>query len=160
MSISAPKDDLSFLERSEQFPAARSSLMAKVRGKNTTPEIAVRKAAHGLGYRFRLHQRTLPGSPDLVFPARRKVIFVHGCFWHRHDGCRKTTTPKTRADFWNSKFQTNVARDARDRVALESAGWEVMVVWECETKDRAKLETLIRRFLGPSGSGHMKWPSP
>lgn len=121
--------------------------MARVRGKHTKPEIAVRKMAHALGYRFRLHRRNLPGTPDLVFPGRRKAIFVHGCFWHRHENCPRCTTPKTRAVFWNDKFAANMARDARNRCALEGAGWTVLTVWECETLDTGALKATLAEFL-------------
>ncbi len=116
--------------------AARSALMRRVGGKNTTPERAVRRAAHSLGYRFRVHRRDLPGTPDLTFPRLRKVIFVHGCFWHRHEGCVRTTTPKTRAGYWCEKFEHNIERDRRNIATLSALGWDVLVVWECETFDR------------------------
>src|SRR5688572_7203379 len=103
---------------------ARRALMARVRAKNSKPETAVRSAAHALGYRFRLHRRDLPGTPDLVFPSRRKVIFVHGCFWHRHPGCARTSSPKTRATYWEKKFQANVARDAARLAELRELGWD------------------------------------
>ncbi len=121
----------------------RSALMSRVKAKGTKPELNVRRVAHGLGYRYRLHRRDLPGSPDLVFPGRRKALFVHGCFWHRHQGCRKTTMPKTRAKFWQRKFDDNVRRDERVIAALRELGWDVLVVWECETSD----EDLLRRTL-------------
>ena len=98
----------------------RSALMSRVKAKDTKPELRVRRSAHGLGYRYRLHRRDLPGSPDLVFPGRRKALFVHGCFWHRHQGCRKTTMPKTRAKFWQRKFDDNVRRDERVIAALRA----------------------------------------
>ncbi|WP_225897128.1 very short patch repair endonuclease [Brevundimonas goettingensis] len=110
--------------------------MRKVRGKNTTPEIKVRSALHRAGYRFRLHRKDLPGSPDIVLPSRKAVVFVHGCFWHRHPGCRAASSPSTRADFWNAKFTRNVARDRENIQNLESLGWRVHVVWECETNGR------------------------
>jgi len=122
--------------------------MARIRGKDTKPELIVRRLAHALGYRFRLHRRDLPGSPDLVFPSRRKIVFVHGCFWHRHPGCKKTTTPSTRHDFWQKKFDQNVERDIRKEVQLIAAGWDVLVVWECETRDAARLTSTLREFLG------------
>ncbi|AYV45183.1 very short patch repair endonuclease [Caulobacter flavus] len=128
-------------------PERRSWLMARVKGQNTLPEIIVRRMAHSLGYRFRLHVRELPGSPDLVFPRRRAVVFVHGCFWHRHDGCRKATSPKSREDFWNEKFERNVARDRRVKSELELMGWRVLVVWECETRDPEKLALDLQAFL-------------
>jgi DNA mismatch endonuclease (patch repair protein) len=121
--------------------------MASVKGKNSKPEIAVRSIAHRLGYRFRLHRRDLAGTPDLVFPRRQKLIFVHGCFWHRHRNCSRTTTPKTRAAFWAQKFSDNVKRDARAQRRLRAEGWDVLVVWECETFERESLEARLRDFL-------------
>jgi DNA mismatch endonuclease (patch repair protein) len=108
--------------------------MSRVGGKNTTPELTVRKAAHSLGLRFRLHRGDLPGTPDLVFPKWRTVIFVHGCFWHRHIGCAKANTPKTRTDYWAEKFRHNVQRDSRNEKLLREAGWWVLTIWECEVK--------------------------
>lgn len=127
-------------------------MMSGIRGQNTKPEVAVRKLAHRLGYRFRLHRRDLPGTPDLVFPGRKKVVFVHGCFWHRHPGCRFAYNPKTRADFWNAKFDTNVARDVRVRSQLEELGWDVFVVWECQIADTERLETGLQEFLEAGSS--------
>ena len=121
--------------------------MSRVRQKNTDPELAVRRCLHLLGYRFRLHRRDLPGTPDIVLPKYRTVIFVHGCFWHRHPGCNKTTMPKTRVDFWSRKFQANTERDARKEQALRAIGWRPCVIWECETKDTKKLKSLLSRFL-------------
>jgi DNA mismatch endonuclease (patch repair protein) len=126
--------------------AERSELMSRVRQKNTKPEIVVRQLLHGMGYRFRLHYRELPGTPDVVFPGLRKAIFVHGCFWHRHPGCRRASTPKTRGDFWQSKFAANQARDARKIAELEALGWTTIVVWECEIRD-ADLPGRMRAFL-------------
>lgn len=126
----------------------RSALMSRVKAKDTKPELRVRRSAHGLGYRYRLHRRDLPGSPDLVFPGRRKALFVHGCFWHRHQGCRKTTMPKTRAKFWQRKFDDNVRRDERVIAALRELGWDVLVVWECETSDENLLRRTLIEFLG------------
>lgn len=127
----------------------RSRLMSRVRGKNTKPELIVRRLVHSIAYRYRLHRRDLPGSPDLVFPKRRKVLFVHGCFWHRHKGCRMTTTPKTRAKFWLGKFAANEARDARNMLSLKAKGWKAEVIWECETRNLSSLERKVRAFLGP-----------
>jgi DNA mismatch endonuclease, patch repair protein len=110
----------------------RSAMMAAVRQKNTKPELFLRRALHKAGLRFRLHQRTLPGTPDIVLPCRGVAIFVNGCFWHRHKDCPKTTTPATRTDFWLEKFEKNVARDSRARRALRVLGWTVITVWECE----------------------------
>ncbi|MBK3403451.1 DNA mismatch endonuclease Vsr [Methylorubrum populi] len=133
------------------LPTERSRLMGNVRGKDTTPEMVVRKTAHALGYRFRLHRKGLPGSPDLVFASRRKVVFVHGCFWHRHPSCRKASTPKTRPEFWRAKFARNVERDAKNERDLRAAGWEVLIVWECETRDVAELARVLHAFLGEAG---------
>ena len=133
--------------------AARSAHMARVRSKNTRPEMIVRKLVFAAGYRYRLHLRKLPGSPDLVFPSRKKVIFVHGCFWHRHDNCAASRIPKSRVDFWSDKLNGNKARDLRNRDALIQAGWQVLVIWECELDDLMVLENRLRSFLGPSASG-------
>jgi len=121
--------------------------MALIGTKDTRPELAVRRLLHRLGYRYRLHRRDLPGRPDICFLGRRKAIFVHGCFWHRHDGCRRTTTPKTRTSFWKAKFARNVARDRMNLTDLGRLGWEVMVVWECETTDLEGLAPRLVRFL-------------
>lgn len=131
--------------------AQRSALMSKIRGKNTQPELRVRGLAHSLGYRFRLHRRDLPGSPDIVFPGLKKAIFVHGCFWHRH-GCGRAYTPKTRTEFWTRKFAANVARDTRAQVALQRAGWDVLVIWECQTSSTQRLLGRLSRFLGRSAA--------
>jgi DNA mismatch endonuclease (patch repair protein) len=120
-------------------PARRSANMAKVRGKDTGPELVVRRVAHGLGLRFRLHRRDLPGRPDLVFARYHLAVFVHGCFWHRHENCKRATMPGTRAGFWEAKFKSTVERDARQQSALEVAGWRVLTLWECDLKDRTQL---------------------
>lgn len=122
--------------------------MRKVRGRDTTPEMIVRRFLHGKGYRFRIHARDIPGRPDIVFRGRRKAIFVHGCFWHRHEGCKRTTTPKTRRKFWEDKFSANQKRDANVVSSLQHEGWEVIVVWECETEDIDRLESRLVSFLG------------
>ena len=130
-------------------PEERSALMSRIRGVNTKPELIVRRALHAQGYRFRLYGRGLPGRPDLVFRKRRMVVFVHGCFWHRHDGCAKSRLPKTRRDYWRDKFEGNVQRDKRNAQRLAEDGWRVFVVWECEVeKDDALIERLTE-FLGP-----------
>jgi DNA mismatch endonuclease (patch repair protein) len=129
-------------------PEQRSRNMARIRGKDTTPELVVRRLLHQLGYRYRLHEAKLPGSPDVVFPARRKVIFLHGCFWHRHPRCKYAYTPKSRIDFWMSKFERNVTRDARNQRALEGLGWETLVVWECEIHNLDVLRDRLVNFLG------------
>src|SRR5262245_3918995 len=112
--------------------------MSRVGGKNTSPELRVRKAAHKLGLRFRLHRRDLPGTPDIVFPKWKIALFVHGCYWHRHHGCRKASPPSS--PFWAKKFEANVARDSRVAVQLRKLGWRVVVVWECQTKDKSALD--------------------
>lgn len=125
---------------------SRSALMRRVKAKHSKPELAVRRLAHRMGYRFRLHGKSLPGTPDLVFASRRKVIFVHGCFWHRHKGCVRCTTPKTRAAYWANKFEQNTKRDRRNIGLLRQAGWEVLVVWECLTMT-CGLEESLSGFL-------------
>ncbi len=120
--------------------------MARVRQKDTRPEITVRRCLHALGYRFRLHRRDLPGTPDIVLPKRRKAIFVHGCFWHRHPGCPRASMPKTRIEYWETKFRRNVERDQQAVTALQAAGWEPMVIWECQTRDLARLRRLLIEF--------------
>ncbi len=117
--------------------------MSRVRAKDTRPEMIVRRLVHSLGYRYRLHRGDLPGRPDLVFPKRKAIIFVHGCFWHRHARCRKATTPATNRDYWLPKFRQNKLRDNRKQRELERLGWRVVVVWECETGD---LESLKERI--------------
>jgi DNA mismatch endonuclease, patch repair protein len=121
--------------------------MAAIRSEDTGPEMAVRKIAHRLGYRYRLHVRSLPGRPDLVFPSRRKVVFVHGCFWHRHPKCRYTTSPKTRKEFWQAKFASNVARDRSAARKLKRMEWAVLTVWACELKKPDKLTERLNDFL-------------
>jgi DNA mismatch endonuclease, patch repair protein len=128
----------------------RSLIMAAVRSKNTSPEMAVRRIVHALGYRYRLNVPTLPGRPDLVFPARRKVIFVHGCFWHRHNRCRYASSPKTNCEFWESKFAANVARDRRVRRELKKMNWAALTVWQCELKNPEKLTERLDDFLSHS----------
>ncbi len=123
-------------------------MMARIRRKDTVPEIAVRQTLHRLGYRFRLHRRDLPGTPDITLPGRRTILFVHGCFWHRHSGCRFTYSPKSRTDFWSAKFARNIERDKEVGMRLSDLGWHVHVIWECETKDTAELERRLRAVLG------------
>ena len=130
---------------------SRSDIMRAVRRAHTAPEIIVRQELHALGLRFRLHRRDLPGSPDIVLPRLRTVIFVHGCFWHRHSDCRYATTPKTRQEYWLPKFAANIERDARKEAQLQALGWRVLLVWECETKRREELTLRLRREFGLSG---------
>ncbi|MGR3467010.1 MAG: very short patch repair endonuclease [Shimia sp.] len=138
-------------------PERRSANMAAIRAKGMKPEMAVRRLVHAMGYRYRLHRKDLPGKPDLVFGPRRKVIFVNGCFWHRHEDpdCKIARLPKSRLDYWLPKLERNVARDAAACKALEAAGWDVFEVWECQTK-RGDLDALadrLRDFLGPVKGG-------
>lgn len=130
-------------------PKERSARMRLVRSQNTRPEMTVRRLLHGMGYRYRLHDRRMPGSPDLVFGARRKVIFVHGCFWHSHPRCRFARLPKSRLSYWIPKLEANRARDKRNARALRKRGWRVLVVWECELPRQAALARQIAKFLGP-----------
>lgn len=125
----------------------RSALMRRVRRKDTKPEMVVRRLVHSIGGRYRLHRKDLPGSPDLVFPGRRKVIFVHGCFWHRHEGCRLASSPKTRSEFWEGKFLRNQERDQRAIEHLKILGWGTLIIWECETRMPERLSDMIRDFL-------------
>ena len=129
-------------------PEHRSWNMSRIRGKDTGPELRLRSLLHRAGFRYRLHDTTLPGKPDLVLPRYRTVIFVHGCYWHRHSGCKYATTPRTRTDFWLAKFQGTVERDRRTAEALTQRGWRVITVWECELKrDPAGVVFEIRRQL-------------
>lgn len=130
--------------------AERSERMARIRSKDTKPEMRVRQLMHRLGYRFRLHRKDLPGCPDLVFPSRRKVVFVHGCFWHAHEGCKIANRPKSQRSFWDAKFERNKLRDAANQQALKQDGWMVCTVWECETKGLARLAFRLSKFLGPT----------
>ena len=135
--------------RFDDVPLARRRNLSAVTGKNTAPELRVRQMLHAMGYRFRLHRRNLPGTPDIVLPGRREIVEVRGCFWHRHPdpGCRNAVLPKTRADWWAAKLAGTVARDERNLAALRDAGWSVLVLWECETKDLAGLEDRLLSFL-------------
>jgi DNA mismatch endonuclease, patch repair protein len=128
-------------------PETRSRMMRAVRGKNTKPELIVRGLAHELGFRFRLHRTDLPGTPDLVFSRLYSVILVHGCFWHRHRGCAATTTPKDNAELWAAKFRRNVERDRTTVRALRALGWQVLIVWECQTRDAPSLRQKLKCYL-------------
>lgn len=127
----------------------RTQRMRRVRSKDTKPELQVRRLVHGLGYRYRLHAGDLPGRPDLVFRPRRKAVFVHGCFWHRHEGCPRNRLPKSpeRRDFWRNKLDGNAQRDRRNQAALREMGWDVLVIWECETSRVDTLAEKITAFL-------------
>ena len=122
--------------------------MSRIRSRDTKPERVVRTACHHLGLRFRLHRKDLPGKPDLVFPRFKTVLFVHGCYWHSHDCKYGRVKPKTNTEFWQSKRGNTVLRDNRNRASLEALGWRVLVVWECETRDRAGLESFLQRCFG------------
>lgn len=134
-------------EQEPPVTPSRSALMARIGSKNSKPEMIVRRLLHALGYRFRLHAKDLPGRPDIVFRSKKKVIFVHGCFWHRHFGCSKSTTPKTRSEFWSIKFYKNTERDRRVQEDLEEMGWKYLILWECEIKNQDNLSIKIREFL-------------
>ena len=123
----------------------RSWNMSRIPGKNTKPEKRVRSELHRLGYRFRIHRNDLPGKPDIVFVARRIAVFVHGCFWHRHRGCKNCTTPSNNRRFWLNKFGGNISRDSRNRIALRRLGWKCIVIWECETEDFESLRRSLAR---------------
>lgn len=140
--------------------AARSRMMSSIRGKNTKPEMIVRKFLHGKGFRYRLHVRSLPGTPDLVLPKYNVAIFVHGCFWHRHEGCRYATVPDENHEKWRLKFEQNVARDRHHLCSLVQAGWRVIVVWECGLRTavaRDALEELVG-LVREGGSPIVEWP--
>lgn len=125
----------------------RSWIMSRIKSKDTKPELAVRSLLFGMGLRFRLHKSELPGHPDVVLPKLQTVVFVHGCFWHRHKNCRDNSNPATNSEFWQAKFKRNVDRDARNKRELRKLGWRVLTVWECELKNLAKLERRLRRLL-------------
>jgi DNA mismatch endonuclease, patch repair protein len=129
-------------------PASRSALMSRIRGVDTGPELVVRRLLHRLGYRYRLHARGLTGRPDIVFSTRRAIIFVHGCFWHRHD-CGRAYMPKSRREFWQKKFTRNVERDRENQKKLAASEWSVLVLWECEVKADSDLTSRLVQFLGP-----------
>ena len=125
----------------------RSAIMARIKGQNTKPEILVRKLVHSLGYRFRLHQNTLPGKPDLVLRRHEKIIFVHGCFWHGHAGCARATVPSTNIDFWQRKLQGNKKRDMSVRRKLRRKGWKILVIWQCQIRSIEDLRDRLKCFL-------------
>ena len=127
-------------------PQRRSEIMSRVRSKNSGPELIVRRLAFRLGFRYRLHAKDLPGCPDMVFRSRRKVIFIHGCFWHRHEDCALARLPKSRIEFWGPKLEANRKRDGRTRRALAHTGWKILTVWECQLGDLARLSVFIPRW--------------
>src|SRR5580700_2018133 len=126
----------------------RSANMRQIRSKDTAPELLLRQLLHRSGYRFRLHRKDLPGRPDLVFPSRRKVIFVHGCFWHQHQGCVDGRMPKSNTDYWLPKLTNNKKRDSKSRSLLARLGWKCLVIWDCQTIDEKKLRRELKSFLG------------
>ncbi len=130
-------------------PEERSKLMGRIRGKNTRPEMLVRSMLHRAGYRFSLHRANLPGKPDIVLRKYKTIVFVHGCFWHRHKGCKVATTPKSNVEFWKEKFARNVANDRKHRRALRRLGWKVVTVWECELRQPDKVLARLARELAP-----------
>jgi DNA mismatch endonuclease, patch repair protein len=129
-------------------PEERSERMSRVRNKNSIPEMKLRRLVHGLGYRYRLHVGKLPGKPDLVFPGRRSAIFMHGCFWHRHPGCKLARLPKSKLDFWVEKLEANRQRDIAHQKQLRELGWRVLVIWECEMGDIEHVSLMVKTFLG------------
>ncbi len=136
-------------------PVRRSHMMARIRGRDTKPERIVRSHLHQAGLRFRLHARALPGRPDIVLKRWKAVVFVHGCFWHRHRGCPMATTPSTNPEFWRRKFEENVSRDARNVAALRSLGWRVFIVWECRTSTLT-LRSLVLRIRAIADHSHIQ----
>lgn len=144
-------------------PAQRSRMMAGIQGRNTKPELTVRRMLFAMGYRFRLHRRDLPGAPDIVMPGRKVVIFVHGCFWHMHQGCRLSKMPTTRPEFWTTKLEANVERDRRAVAKLQALGWRVLWIWECSTRDihaASDLQAAIRAWIeGGNQLGELGAPS-
>lgn len=132
-------------------PEERSERMGRVRNKDTKPEMLVRRLVHGLGYRYRLHGKGVPGRPDIVIRTRKKAIFVHGCYWHRHGGCALCRLPKTKLEFWKPKLEANRDRDRDNQRRLNEMGWTFLVIWECELKDPERLATLVTEFLERPG---------
>lgn len=130
----------------------RSWNMSRIKSRDTTPELAVRKVLYRMGYRYRLHSPAVPGKPDIVLKRFRAAIFVHGCFWHRHPGCKFAYIPKSRVEFWTKKFEANVRRDKEVKKQLSDMGWKYLTIWECETKSSETIEHLLRGFLGENGT--------
>lgn len=149
--------------RFEGVTAVTRKVMQANKGRDTKPEMVVRCLVHGMGYRYRLHRKDLPGRPDLAFGPRRKAVFVHGCFWHAHEGCKRASRPKTRQTFWQSKFGRNQARDMRNISALAAMGWSTLVIWECGLSDRIGLSSCLTAFLtdsnGEAGPRHWEFPA-
>jgi DNA mismatch endonuclease, patch repair protein len=125
----------------------RSEIMRQVRSRDTVPEMIVRRLVFGMGYRYRLHSKDLPGKPDLVFPKRKKVIFVHGCFWHGHEGCKRARLPGTNREYWSAKIERNLKRDQQTLLQLSSLGWKSLVIWECALQNASNVTSMIEEFL-------------
>lgn len=143
-----PKPSNRSFTMTDVFPESkRSWIMSRVRGKDTSPELIVRSSIHSLGYRFRLHRKNLPGKPDIIFPCRRKLIFVHGCFWHGHNCARGNRIPKTNYVYWKEKIERNIERDKKHQRELSLLGWRTFVIWECQIKDVDALRSAIISFL-------------
>jgi DNA mismatch endonuclease, patch repair protein len=141
----------------KETPKQRSRIMRAVKSGDTAPELAVRRLAHGMGYRFRLHRKDLPGKPDMVFPRLHKALFVHGCFWHGHDCARGARVPVQNREYWTSKIGRNRERDKAAEAALRQLGWKVLVLWECELKDSDAVGVRVKKFLGRSGRSAIGW---
>ena len=131
-----------------EAPETRSRIMRAVKGRDTSLEITIRRLIYSMGYRYRLHRKDLPGKPDIVFSSRRKVLFIHGCFWHGHGCKRGARVPKTNREYWEKKIGRNQARDVKNKAALQALGWEVLIIWECQIKDEAALKQRLSEFLG------------
>ena len=136
----------------KRLALTRSQIMGRIRGRDTKPELAVRRMLHAMGYRYRLHRRELPGSPDVAFIRRRAAVFVHGCFWHGHGCARGSRAPRTNAEFWRAKIARNRARDAETEAALAAKGWRALTVWECALREPGAVAAALRAFLGPTRS--------
>lgn len=130
----------------------RSWNMSRIKSRDTVPELTVRKILYRMGYRYRLHSATVPGKPDIVLKRLKTAIFVHGCFWHRHPGCKFSYTPKSREEFWMRKFEANIRRDEAVKKQLSELGWKFLTIWECETRNSGMIENLLREFLGENGT--------
>ena len=134
-----------------ETPENRSRIMRAVKGRDTSLEMTIRRLIYSMGYRYRLHRKDLPGTPDLVFSSRRSVLFLNGCFWHGHDCKRGARVPKTNVDYWRNKIARNISRDMQNQAALQAQGWRVLVIWECQIKDESALKRRLLAFLGPPG---------
>ena len=134
------------------MPLNRSQIMSRIRSKGTKPEMLVRRTLYAMGYRYRLHRKSLPGRPDIVFPGRKKAVLVHGCFWHQHEGCTAARKPKSNTEYWLPKLEENVVRDQNNQYAIRQLGWETLTLWECQLKDAAELKRRLAQFLGRPGA--------